>query len=239
MQIDEYCRHVESYLCRKNHGHLIRVAGPSFDLVSGWAERGIPLRVTCSGIDRCVERFERKGPRRRPIKIDFCEADVLDAFDEWRRAVGVPVAAADEPGTADQASADQAGRGRSLPAHLERVVLRLSEARASGRLDETFDEVIDSIARELDRARTAGNGLRGEARQQVIDRLSNLDTELLRRARVLLDDRVRAELVGTAEEELAGFRARMQPGAFDRAREVAFDRLLRERAGLPVVAFRS
>ena len=89
LQIADYCREIEAYLCRKNDGHLIRVVGPSFDIVSRWAEQGVPLKVACEGIDRYFARYYRKGPRRRPVKIDFCEADVLDVFDEWRRAVGV------------------------------------------------------------------------------------------------------------------------------------------------------
>ena len=87
-----YCRAIEAHLCRKNDGHLIRISGPAFDLVRGWAEQGIPLRVATSGIDRTFERYYAKGPRRRPVHITFCEADVLEAFDAWRRATGVVTA---------------------------------------------------------------------------------------------------------------------------------------------------
>src|SRR5579872_2333485 len=82
----DYCREIERYLCRKNDGHLIRVVGPSFDLVSGWAASGVPLKIAFAGIDRYCERYYRQGPRRRPVRIDFCDADVLDVFDEWKRA---------------------------------------------------------------------------------------------------------------------------------------------------------
>ena len=56
MQIPQYCREIETYLCQKNDGHLIRVVGPSFELVSRWAAEGVPLKVAFSGIDRYVER---------------------------------------------------------------------------------------------------------------------------------------------------------------------------------------
>ena len=95
--IDEYCRAIETYLCQKNDGHLIRVVGPSFEVVSGWATQGVPLKIAYAGIDRYFERYYRKGPRRRPVKIDFCDADVLDVFDEWRRATGVPSIAPASP----------------------------------------------------------------------------------------------------------------------------------------------
>ena len=85
----DFCREIESYLCQKNDGHLVRVTGPSFDLVSGWAAQGVPLAVAFRGIDRYCERYYAKGPRRRPVRVEFCEADVLDTFDEWRRATGL------------------------------------------------------------------------------------------------------------------------------------------------------
>ena len=235
---ERYCRDIETYLCRKNQGHLIRVVGPSFGLVSGWAAQGVPLKVAFSGIDRYFERYYRKGPRRRPVQIDFCEADVLDAFDEWRRAIGLPSKSADAAAN-HEAGSERERRTPSLPAHLERVVLRLTSARVAGSIDAAFDEVIDRIARELDVARAGARGLRGEARQALIVRLSALDVELLQTARVALDETSCAALMDEAEEELAGFRDRMMPEALARAREAAFGRLLRQRCGLPTVVFGS
>jgi hypothetical protein len=226
----DYCREIETYLCQKNDGHLIRVVGPSFGLVTAWAEQGVPLRVAFEGIDRYFERYYRKGPRRRPVKIDFCEADVLDVFDEWRRAVGV-VASGEAEGSSP------ATRHASLPAHLERVVRRLTSGRANSSLGAEFDEVIDRVSAELDAARAKAGGLRGEARQALIDRLAMFDAELIQRARVALDDATRDALAREADEELAGFRGGMTDEAFARAREAAIDRLVRERCGLPVVMF--
>ena len=78
---------------------MIRIVGPAFEQVCAWAARGVPLRVACRGIDRYFERDYAKGPRRRPVRIEFCEADVLDVFDEWRRAVGVPAGCARRTGS--------------------------------------------------------------------------------------------------------------------------------------------
>lgn len=232
----DYCREIETYLCRKNDGHLIRVVGPSFDLVSGWAAQGVPLKVACSGIDRCFERYYRAGPRRRPVRIDFCEADVLDAFDEWRRALGLPAAPQSTVSSLESPVSSRQSRV-SLPAHLKRVVLRLTSARAGGALSEAFDMVIDRAARELDLARADAQGLRGGARQALIDRLVALDLELVQTARASLDEPSQAALEREADEELAGFRASMTASVYARAREAAIDRLVRERFGLPTVSF--
>ena len=235
MQIEDFCREIESYLCQKNDGHLIRVVGPSFEVVSGWAERGVPLKIAFAGVDRYFERYYRKGPRRRPVKIDFCDADVLDVFDEWQRAVGAQPSAAGHQAPAD---GHQSSAGRqSLPAHLARVVLRLTSARAGGTLGDEFDALIDRAAAELDAARAKAGGLRGAARQALLDRLVALDAELVRQARGTLDEVTRAALAREAESELAGFRSGMTADAFARAREAAVDRLVRERARLPTIAF--
>jgi hypothetical protein len=164
------------------------------------------------------------------VKIDFCEADVLEVFDEWRRAVGVAA-------SGEAAGPGPAGRHASLPAHLERVVRRLTSGRANGSLGAEFDEVIDRVSAELDAARARSGGLRGDAREALIDRLATFDAELLRRARAALDDAAREALAREADQELAGFRSGMTSETFARAREAAIDRLVRERCGLPVVTF--
>ena len=230
----DFCREIENYLCRKNDGHLIRVTGPSFELVSRWAEQGIPLKIAYAGIDRCFERYYRKGPRRRPLKIDFCEADVLDVFDEWRRAVGVT---SDRGPTLPGAAADSTSKPRtaSLPAHLERVLLKLTAARAGGRLGGQFDALIDRVSAELEIARASAGGVRGEARQALLARLAALDDELQREARAAMNERDLAELAREAAEELASFRERMSADAFARALDGALARLVRERFGLPTL----
>ena len=237
MDIAEYCREIETYLCRKNDGHLIRVVGPSFELVSAWAASGVPLKIAYAGIDRYFERYYRKGPRRRPVKIDFCEADVLDLFEEWRQALGVTQAAAEGHQSSVEGDPSAVVSRQSLPAHLERVVLRLSSARARGSLGDAFDSLIDRVSAELDAARSKAGGLRGAARRELVERLSMLDAELMRQARSGLDAADAASLARDAEDELAAFRSGMAPDAFARAREAATDRLVRERFALPTIAF--
>jgi len=241
--IADFCRQIETYLCQKNDGHLIRVVGPSFDLVSGWAQRGVPLRVAYAGIDRYFERYYRSGPRRRPVKIDFCEADVLDVFDEWVRATGVSQSSVTsrqspvESGVESSVETSAESRRASLPAHLQRVVRHLTAARASGSIGEAFDTIVDRASAELDAARAKAAGLRGEPRRALIDRLRALDAELLAQARAALEDGARAELGREADADLAAFRSTMAEAAYARAREAAIDRLVRERFRLPIVSY--
>src|SRR5262249_31891303 len=157
----------------------IRIVGPAFEQVCAWAERGVPLRVAYSGIDRYFERYYAKGPRRRPVRIEFCEADVLDVFDEWRRAVGVPLEG--PPAAAAHATASP----ETLPAHLERAIARLTALRAGE--DRRLDDALSAAVAELDAARSAAKGARGPARDAILERLRRLDVSLLTAARATCD----------------------------------------------------
>jgi len=235
---DNYCRSIEAHLCRKNDGHLIRIVGPAFEQVRGWAARGVPLRVACSGIDRYFERYYAKGPRRRPVRVEFCEADVLDAFDEWRRAVGVSSQAAAPPagGARDASQSDEPQhRHGSLSAHLGRVIARLTALRAGA--DRSLDAALEAIIAELDAALAGAKSLRGDSRHVFLERLRALDGELLATARSRCAPSILAELGAEADKELAPFKDRMTSEAFNESRRAAVDRLVRERNRLPVVTF--
>jgi hypothetical protein len=233
--VTTFCRELEAYLCRKNDGHLIRIVGPAFEQVCGWAARGVPLKVAQRGIDRYFERYYAKPARRRPVQIQFCEADVLDVFDEWRRAIGMPVRDASAEGNAEHDDEAGARRHGSLPAHLDRVIARLTVLRAGD--DRSLDDVLDRLVGELDASRTAAKGLRGEARSAFLGRLSALDAEMMDAARARTSPEIRQQIEAEAEEELAPFRDRMTPPVFERSRRAAADRLIRERRRLPVIIY--
>jgi hypothetical protein len=226
---------VEAYLCRRNGGHLVRIVGPAFDQVCAWATRGVPLSIAFRGIDRHCDRYYAKGPKRRPVRIEFCEADVLDAFDEWRRAVGV---AAVSTGSDAEPAAETAVPGRrpaSLPTHLDRTIARLTALRGDGH--RALDRAVERTVRELDLVRSGAKHLRGEARQRLLEQLERLDAALLEAARADAGDAGVEGLGREADLELAPYKDRMPPGAYEQSRRACVDRLLRERFSLPTVSF--
>ncbi len=228
----EYCRQIEAHLCRRNDGHLIRITGPVFEQVCGWAARGVPLKLAFRGIDQYCDRYYAKGPRRRPVRVEFCEADILDVFDDWRRAVGVSVTRQDAGDGEEPAS-----RKPALASHIERVVARLTAARAGGARSAIFDAEVDGVVRELDGLAADARHARGESRVRVIETLARLDGDLM--------DALIAEMTPTqaealrreADEELAPFAARMAPEARERSLGAAFQRIAREAFGLPVIGY--
>ncbi|MCM3881807.1 MAG: hypothetical protein ND807_16995, partial [Vicinamibacterales bacterium] len=158
MTTGEYCRAIEAYLCRKNDGHLIRIVGPSFERVCGWAAQGIPYKVACDGIDRYFVRYYAKGPRRRPVQIDFCEADVLDAFEAWRRAVGVRMPSEEPSGAEPRAG----HRKQSLPEHIDRACEKITNRRAGlTPLPVDYDRVLETVTHELSAFKDLPSPIRG------------------------------------------------------------------------------
>jgi hypothetical protein len=246
MDIDEYCRDIEAHLCRRNGGHLVRIAGPAFDMVRGWAQRGIPLKVALQGIDRYVDRSSARGMRRRPARVEFCEADVLDAFDAWRRAVGIHRAEAEASGASPEEAAgsaagtegEEAPRTRhreSLSTHLDRVIVRLTSLR-SGDVPEAWDAALEEFVRTLDAMHPAARRARGEARERMLADLEALDARLMERARAVAGADLVAEASREATAELEPFAARLSPAAYAAAHQRCESRVMRERLRLPTIA---
>jgi hypothetical protein len=231
---EEYCREIEAYLCRKNDGHLIRIVGPSFERVCSWAAQGIPYKIACEGIDRYFVRYYAKGPRRRPVQVDFCENDVLDAFEAWRRAVGVRLPGAEPP--AEESAAKQ--RKRSLPEHLDRVCEKITNRRAGiNPLPAEYDRVLEDVTNEVAIFKDLPSPVRGELRERVTARLAELDRLMLDAARAHADATALQQMQREATEQLRPFRDRMPAESYDRAVSAAVDSLLRDREKLPIVSF--
>jgi hypothetical protein len=227
VEVAEYCRQVESYLCQKNAGHLIRIVGPAFEQVCSWAERGVPLKVAFKGIDQYCERYYSKGLRRRPVRIEFCEADILELFDDWRRAVGVSTSGG---------VAAEAPRRPSLSSHIERVIARLAVPRSASSAG-VMDPLVTQFMHELDRLLAESKHARGDKRAAIVERLGEIDSQLLDAGVASLDESTRAALLRDAENELTPFAARMSPDTHRAALDAAFRRLVRETQALPTISF--
>ncbi len=235
LDIGAFCREVEAHLCRVNGGHLVRIVGPSFDLVSGWAREGMPIRIVLHGVDRTVARATARGPRRRPVRVEFCEADVRDAYDRWRQAVGAH-AAAQVRGNASGGT-PPASPVRSLPKHLERVLVRLSATVATRDLPASFRDALDGTLRDVDACLDAARGARGEARLALVERLARIERVMTEAAVAALDDGRRASLREQAQRELASYRGQMPPEALRDAEDALVGDLVRKHFSLPQVRF--
>ena len=234
IDVESYCRDIEAYLCRKNDGHLIRITGAAFEQVQGWAEQGVPLTIAEAGIDRYFERYYRKGPRRRPVRIEFCEADVLDAFDDWRRAVGVTRVVADGAAGPDVEDPQPSPRTKkSLASQIDSALAKLTVLRGSDQAAPALGPALERAVRALDAVRADAGRARGEARDEILRQLSSINDELTGAALAAVGDADRRAMEKEANAELAPFRSRMSDEAFAQSRLQAMQRLVRDRFGLP------
>jgi hypothetical protein len=233
--IGAYCRAVEEHLTKVNGGHLVRIVGAGFELVRGWAVEGIPLSVVYHAIESKAERHDA-GRAKRPLRIEFCESDVRETFDRWRRAVGLWSAPASEDASASaegETGSEATSRKASLTKQLDRAIERLS--RAGGRLDqpEGLRDAIASWLETLSVLREEARGARGPVKDALVERLPSLDDLIKAGARESASPALVEELRREAEQDLESFRGRLAGDAWQRALDATVDRLLRDRLGLP------
>jgi hypothetical protein len=252
VDVGEYCRIVEDHLTRVNGGHLIRIVGPAFELVRQWAEAGIPASVVFRGIDLKAERH-RLGNSTRPLRLEFCEADVREVYRNWRRAVGLLGNAGAESGEAiaEDAAAEGAGqdtdsdsqadqkdrkeRRPSMTRHLDRAVDRMSRAMSRADLPDDLREALDLVLQELVELRDVARKARGPIREEIAQRLQLLDEHLAARLQSFAPTAILESVRREAESELAHYRGRLSRDAWPRAVDANADRLLRDRYGLPML----
>jgi hypothetical protein len=239
---------VESHLTRVNGGHLVRIVGPGFALVREWEAAGIPLSVVLRGIDQKAERHLKGVAARsgRALRIEFCESDVRELFEDWKRAVGITSApeppstrAPEHPSTGapehpSTSAVVPSSRRQSLSKHLERVSDRLS--RLLGRHDLP-DEFLDCVNQAISvvAAARAGRVARGASREEIVASVRPLDEVLIVAARKAIGSAALAQLQQQAEGELGIYKARLAPEAWQQALQATTDRLLRDRLTLPLI----
>jgi hypothetical protein len=232
--IGEYCRQVEAYLTKVNGGHLVRVVGPGFVLVRQWAEEGIPLSAVCRGIDQKAQRH-RTGASKRPLRIEFCEGDVRDVYETWRRAVGVAGAAGDA-GAEPEADRGSGSARRSVTRDLNRAIERL--VQLGGRMDlpdalrDAAQDVLDAVTVVRDQVK----GVRGDARAALLAPLPDWDQRLVTAARAAAGQALLDTFVRDASSDLQSYRGRLTDEAWRSAIDVTVERAVRAHFQLPDLA---
>jgi hypothetical protein len=236
VDLGAFCRAVETHLTRVNGGHLVRIVGPGFEVVRRWAADGMPLSVVFRGIDLKAMRHHA-GMSRRPLRIEFCDDDVRAEFEAWRRAVGIASGSSEthiapEP-AAPETSAESAASRRAVGKDLDRAIDRLS--RAAGRIDwpEALREAVSARLSALTEIREAAKGARGDARAAVLARIADGEAAFGATLRATAPAEIVADARREAANDLASYRGRLAPAAWEQAVDLAADRLVRTRLGLP------
>lgn len=83
MNYFNYFTEIEETFVRRRGKHLL--LGPvDWALIEAWKERGVPLHVALSGIERTFDSHDAKLRRHRSIKtLLYCQEEVEAQFAEW------------------------------------------------------------------------------------------------------------------------------------------------------------
>lgn len=236
--IGDYCRQVEAHLTRVNGGHLVRIVGPGFMLVRQWAEEGVPISAVFRGIEQKAERH-KAGAARRPLRIEFCESDVREVYEAWRRAIGVGATALTVTDASTEETPADRGSGsarRVTTRDLDRAIERLMSAAGRLELPELFRDEINRALEQVMAVRDAVKGSRGAARDTHLARLPEIDVALMAAAHAAMTPEALAPIQQDAERDLEPFRSRLSPEAWAQAVAVTVDRGVRGHFGLPEIA---
>ena len=107
-------------------------------------------------------------------------------------------------------------------------------------LTEEEKDLVESYLADHPEARTHVHALqadasraRGDARDQLLERIGSIDDALVEAAVQSLDPATRLSIEKEAESELTPFRSRMAADAYILSRRAAIQRLVRQHFGLP------
>jgi hypothetical protein len=234
VDVGEYCRHVESHLAQVNAGEIIRITGAGFELVRSWALEGIPLSIVCHAVSQKAERH-RTGRSTRPLRIEFCTADVREVYRTWRRAVGIRSTdgAMEDEARAAAPAGDK--RRASLGRHLQRAIDRLSQSASRLDLAPDIRDALDAVLQDVAAISEQSRGARGPARESIVSELAALDARMLATVRTGVGAAEIDRLSAEAAADLGAYRGRLAPDVWQRSVNLGVDRLLRGRLGLPTL----
>ena len=121
--------------------------------------------------------------------------------------------------------------------HIERAIARLATVRARAHQSAGFNDVLDEAVRELEAMNGNARQARGDARTRIVEALTRIDARVMDAAREAIDEPAAISLRREADAELAPFGSRLPPDERARAVAAAFDRLVRETLGIPVITY--
>jgi hypothetical protein len=180
-----YFTEIEEYFWRKRGAHLL-VSPLDWAVMETWQKAGVPLEAVLKGIDRAFESYQRsRRGAGKPLKsLAYCTDAVLDAVTEQQEA------AAGATGRSNHRAEEPFSRD-ALQEYLAKNVALLRDASRkqeapAPRLAVALLEYSNSL----------------ERLGELLSPPAQLDLEDLERRLTVLDEKLQAELIAAASEEL-------------------------------------
>lgn len=180
-----YFTEIEEYFWKKRGANLL-VSPLDWAIMEAWQQAGVPLEMALKGIDRAFESHARSRRGSRPMKsLAYCTDAVMEAAEEAQEA-----AAGGHP-LQDASKRSETFSRETLRAHFEKNASQLKQtelriAKSRPELAERIKESAESLGRC----------------SEILDSPAALDLEDLERRLTVLDDKILADLLQHAAEEL-------------------------------------
>lgn len=239
MNYFNYFTEIEDTFVRRRGRHVL-LSPLDWALIENWKEKGVPLHIALSGIERAFDSYQAK-PRKRSVKsLLYCQEEVEAQYAEWLES---QVGAQAEDGANDNGHAALAPETEaSLPfpradilAHLRNArakILHVCEERRKARPDQLCDGLSRAAAQIEELEKDFARARRPQA-EQLEAALTNLERML---NGLLLSSLTKAELEtarSATAAELEPYRSRMERETYEQTFDNLLLKRLRDRYDLP------
>ncbi len=234
MNYYNYFSEIEELFIRRRGRNLL-LSPLDWALIETWQERGVPLHIVLSAIERVFDGVEKQqttsSAQKRPIKsIMYCREEIEAQYAAWserqvgKNGDGENVSSLKSQVSSAKSSNSELFSDETIAAHLEKVSADLKDARgkSSGKLRDCLDEILKRLSGLNDDFQAAENL---ERTLETLD--ASIDETLLRGESAT--DEIKAEI----KKQLAAYRGKMEAETYARTFDLMLLKRLRENAGIP------
>ena len=193
-------------------------------MVEAWKERGIPLRIAVRAIETVFDRVDRNPNQARSIKsLSYCRDEVENQYEEWLSAQ-VGKTSSDDEGVVAESEVSDGFTEEKIEEHLSNLCSSLAGAKTEGKLREMLNDVSDKL-----------EDLKSlNADSETIEKsLSELESVLDEALLENIDAKLVGEIKLEVEEELSGYKTKMDEEVYERTFELMLLKKLREESNVP------
>jgi hypothetical protein len=216
-----YFTEIEELFVRRR-GRNLMLSPLDWALIEQWQERGVPLHVVLSSIEKVFDGVDQQPNRKRTIKsISYCKEEIEAQYAEWLdRQVGK---------SADTAISEAGQKNgfftrETVSEHLENSIAALRECK-----NKAFCQTFRSAVKQLEELKTNLTDDYERAEEILTDIENFLDAELKRRTDPAHLNRIKQDV----EKHLSAYRNKMDKAVYDKTFDLMLLKKLREEASVP------
>lgn len=191
-------------------------------LIEQWQERGVPLHVVLSSIEKVFDGVDQQPNRKRTIKsISYCKEEIEVRYAEWLdRQVGK----SPDASVSEVEQKNGFFTRETISEHLENSISALHECK-----NKAFCETFRSAIKRLEDLKTNLTDDYERAEEILTDIENFLDGELKRRTDSAHLNRIKQDV----EKHLSAYRNKMDGEVYDKTFDLMLLKKLREEADVP------